>query len=457
MKRSSIFLLLAISTLPLIAQRETFEQGSYAPPKGWQQEVKKNTYTSYTYINKKTKAYCRLYIMLSIETKGSIDKDFANEWQTLVLNQYKIADTAQVTDPITENGWLIKKGKAHFTFNNVKSTAMLTTWSGHNRTFSILALTNSNEYFSSIQIFLESLELKSPTDSNVGIQPAIVSGNAATLNTKFAFTTTNSNDGWQATEQPDWVKVSKGNTIVLIHYTQPDIRSFNNLDESTAFVWNTLVAPRYSNASNLWMRRSFWADGDFMNGKYFGEADLTENATGKRVHVVIYKNGNSGKWIEFITADKTAFQNEFSIVYPEDGTQWDKLSAMVNYNKFAVSANDLSGNWKSSSGAGIEYYNVYTGNSMGMASASSTTEFIFQPGGTYTSIYKGVDGFNGSNRYVGETYKGKCVVSNWEMTLTNRFKGTTENFSIQFEAVKGGRILHMYRGSIEELHLFKMK
>ena len=43
------------------------------------------------------------------------------------------------------------------------------------------------------------------------------------------------------------------------------------------------------------------------------------------------------------------------------------------------------------------------------------------------------------------------------MKLTNRFKGATDTFTVHFEAVKGGRILHMYRGSVEELHLFKMK
>lgn len=42
------------------------------------------------------------------------------------------------------------------------------------------------------------------------------------------------------------------------------------------------------------------------------------------------------------------------------------------------------------------------------------------------------------------------------MKLTNRFKGATDIFAIQFEAVKSGRILYMYKGSVEELHLFKM-
>jgi hypothetical protein len=196
-----------------------------------------------------------------------------------------------------------------------------------------------------------------------------------------------------------------------------------------------------------------------MNGKYFAEADLTDNASAKKVHVVLYRNGNGGKWIEIITPDKASFQNQFSIVYQQDGTNWDKLSVMTNYNKFAVAANDLPGSWYSSGGSNIQYYNVYTGNNAGMAFSSSTTEFIFQQGGIYKSVYKGVDNTlnNSGNRYYGETFNGNYSVTNWEMKLTNRFKGATETFAIQFEAVRGGRILHMYRGSIEELHLFKMK
>jgi hypothetical protein len=42
------------------------------------------------------------------------------------------------------------------------------------------------------------------------------------------------------------------------------------------------------------------------------------------------------------------------------------------------------------------------------------------------------------------------------MKLTNRFKGATDTFAVQFEAVKGGRILHMRRGTVEELHLFRL-
>lgn len=466
MKKIFLICFLGVSVVTLLcptevfAQKETFDLTTYKPPNRWQKETKENVIT-YSFIDKKKKSWCQIGIYKSTISKGSIEQDFDSEWEALIKkpNNKEQQDPKNAVKEI--GGWKIKTGQGKFTFNNSQPIALLTTFSGYNRCVSIVAITNSLDYMPAIEQLLASVEMKNLSIDNPVNQPAVQPVSQPTIqltgNGKFAFTTTNFENGWVATEQEDWVGVTKGNTVALIHYAQPNIRDFNNLDEKTAFVWNTIVAPRYSNISNLWVRKSWWADGGFMDAKYFAEADLTENASGKKVHVALYRNGNGGKWIEIITSDKAGFQNQFTTVYQQDGTNWDKLSVMANYNKFAVAANDLPGNWKSSSGAGIEYYNIYSGNSMGMASASSTTEFIFQQDGSYTSVYKGVDGFNGNNRYVGETCNGKVIVTNWEMKLTNRFKGATETFAIQFEAVKNGRILHMYRGTIEELHLFKMK
>jgi hypothetical protein len=63
----------------------------------------------------------------------------------------------------------------------------------------------------------------------------------------------------------------------------------------------------------------------------------------------------------------------------------------------------------------------------------------------------------GAQRYGGATYTGRFTVSDWELTATNRFKGETDVFSIAFEAVQGGRVLHMRRGTIEELTLARVR
>ena len=109
--------------------------------------------------------------------------------------------------------------------------------------------------------------------------------------------------------------VAKGNAVVLIHHTQPDIRPFNNVDEATAFVWNAIVAPRYTNVAKLWVRRSWYTDGGAFGARHFAEGDLTEKATGKRVHVALYRGGNGARWLEFVTPDRDAFQKQFAMVY----------------------------------------------------------------------------------------------------------------------------------------------
>jgi hypothetical protein len=177
-----------------------------------------------------------------------------------------------------------------------------------------------------------------------------------------------------------------------------------------------------------------------------------------RVYVALYRDGYAGRWLEFIMPDKQSFQKDFTAVYAQDGTNWAKLSAMVGYNKFAVAPSDIPGVWKSSSGAGIELYNIYTGNSVGMATSSSSNEFTFAGNGGYTEIYKSASGVGAGLNYYGDTKKGRYTVSNSSMlTLTNRFKGQAHEFSAYFEAVKGGRILHLIRGSIEDLHLYKVR
>lgn len=273
----------------------------------------------------------------------------------------------------------------------------------------------------------------------------------------YRFTSTTFNDGWVSRDEPNWVRGTRGGVEVLVHFAQYDLRPFMNLDEATAHVWASLVAPRFRDIANLRVRRSWWADGGPMEGKYFASADATEQASGKRMHVALFRDGSFGRWIEVRTADRATFERELTVVYDQDGSNWTALANLANLNRFAVAASDLTGVWKGSSGAGVEYVNVFTGASVGMATSSSTSEFTFRPDGSYTSVWKGVDGMVGAQRYGGETYNGRFTVSDWELTVTNRFKGATDVFSIAFEAVQGGRLLHMRRGTIEELTLVRVR
>jgi len=437
---------------------QTYDRLQFRTPGGSREDLP--TLVQFTQVS--GKSFCRFGVYRSLASVGDATADFRAEWTSLGKGRGGGGPVPSARSDVTERGWTRNDAAAEeHTAATGNFRVRQVTFSGDGRRTSALALYNDDTLCQpQVDAFMASLVpttsaaavATTPDPANSGSTPAPAAGRAG-----FAVTSTTFDDGWTAVEHPDWVQVSKGNVVVLIHHTQPDIRRFGNVDEATGFVWNTLVAPRYGSVARLWVRRSWYADGGAFGAKHFAEGDLTEKATGRRVHVALYRGGNGGRWLEFITPDRDTFQKQFTVVYEQDGTNWDRLSAMANHNKFAVAASDLPGTWQSSSGAGIEYYNVYSGNSMGMASASSTTTFTFNVGGTYTSVYKGVDGMGGTNRYAGATFSGSVAVANWEMTLTNRFKGATEAFAVQFEAVKGGRILHMVRGTIEELHLFKVR
>lgn len=274
---------------------------------------------------------------------------------------------------------------------------------------------------------------------------------------RYAVTTTNFDDGWVATEETNWVRGAKGDLTVLVHHMQYDLRPFSNLDEASSHVWIQLVVPRYTSITNLRVRRSFWSDGGPMDKKHFASADVVESGSGRQRFVALFRNGNGARWLEIQTPDRATFQRLLTVVYDQDGTNWSALASLANVNRFAVTANDLPGMWGSSSATGVQYVNIYTGNSAGMAAVSQNDAYTFRPDGTYTNVYKGADGMVGNQRFTGHTYVGRYTATNWELTLTNRFRGATDVFAVQFEAVLGGRVLHMRRGDIEALTLVRLK
>ena len=166
MKRILILLFCWLLINQCLAQKETYEFVSFTPPQGWTKDVKPNTSTSYTITNKKKNSYCQINIMLSVDSKGGINEDFESEWQGLIVKSFKVTDSAQVIADTSENGWTVKAGMAQFVFNNQKAVAMLTTMSGYNKTVSIVTVTNSQDYISSIQSFLGSVEMKVPDTSS---------------------------------------------------------------------------------------------------------------------------------------------------------------------------------------------------------------------------------------------------------------------------------------------------
>ena len=200
----------------------------------------------------------------------------------------------------------MKGGGAAFTSNYATSLVMLSTFSGHARTVSIVVVTNSQEYLPEVQKMLDAIVLNNPPADTAAENNA---GYATTNQTQhkriFRFTTTNFDDGWTATSKEDWVEVIKDDFKTLVHYPNPKADAYNSiLKEGDFTAWNILVAPRYSNLRNFeWKSIQSWESISFM------EADANETTTGKAVHIVLFKKHYSkgnGRYLEIITNNKAA-------------------------------------------------------------------------------------------------------------------------------------------------------
>jgi hypothetical protein len=89
----------------------------------------------------------------------------------------------------------------------------------------------------------------------------------------------------------------------------------------------------------------------------------------------------------------------------------------------------------------LTYYYVSSGATAGTTATTNSNQFTFLPGNKYKSEYAGASGQVGNMKFSTQNYEGKTVVTDWKLTLTNRFKGESETYDALFEAIKGGRIL----------------
>jgi len=161
---------------PVSAEKATYDLVRYTAPSpwkkiAWQKDIKKDkNNTSYTVTDTSNGTYCQIFILCSNPTKGDVKADFASDWETVMVSNYRVTAPAQVTETAVEGDWQAKAGVATFAFSGGTSIAMLTTITGLGRTVSIVALTNSQDYLPAIQALLGSVEMK---------KPAVVAGSPA--------------------------------------------------------------------------------------------------------------------------------------------------------------------------------------------------------------------------------------------------------------------------------------
>lgn len=272
--------------------------------------------------------------------------------------------------------------------------------------------------------------------------------------TGFQFTTSNFDDGWISSIQPDWVLAQKGETKVYLFFVLP-YRSENFSGTGVMdrdFYWDNHVAPVFKTTS-----KAYQDGGEFvssMQPKYV-EGWGQDPQTGQRRFLGMYLTVSPNA--AMLTVASTVDENSMRQIFPKASDRWTSdLVAMSRYNKFAIGPNDLNGTWQSGGSQMTQWYDSFTGAYAGATIASSSATFFFT-GPTYSSIHNGATGAVGAMNTFQQEYIGNSTISNWTITLTNRYQGKTQQFDAHFQAVKGGRLLYLNNGAGEEYLLVKIR
>ncbi len=448
MKKIFLLCFLCVCVATSFAQKETFDLTTYTAPKAWKKLPAENA-IQFTKEDTAKGTYCLITLYKSVPGTANAKENFDLAWSSLVKEMVTVSAAAEMQTPATENGWEAQSGYAPFESDGDKGIVVLVTSSGFDKMVNIVILTNTDVYEKEITAFLESVSLKKPTaakqlNSNAKKLEKPV-GQPVTVLNSFAFTTSNFDDGWNSTVQEDWVQVTKGNIKVLIHYPNKNADAYNSvLLDGLKKAWDILIAPKYSSATNMEFKSSgSWEPIEF------AEAVMVEKATGKTVHVVFFKknfSSGSGKYIEFITPDKKTFEQEFGTYENASanfgsGTGFNKMVNMVNYNKFAVAASDLTGKWTSDFSGAIQYVNASTGYDAGMDTHASVENFQIGPGNVYKWDLGVASGQVGNIKFQSRKSSGKfSMIGNWQVRFSD-IEGKPRTYNTYFSCIKGLRIL----------------
>lgn len=269
-------------------------------------------------------------------------------------------------------------------------------------------------------------------------------------NNGITISTINFDDGWVSMPMADWVEVTKGEFKVFLHYSQPlpdNLRGAEGNDILNHF-WGLLVQPRYT-ASNIEYQKP---DPYSYKRDYFMEADGIETISGRNCHIGFKLMIESGvvSFVEIQSSSKSSQNASF--------TTAESIDKMRGYNKFAVTNNDLLGEWQESTGSFMNYYNAYSGAYAGMNAVSIHSRMVLSGDGTFVLEHKGASGMVGNQMFFDEKHAGTFQVSNWDISMVEK-DGKQVSYNAYYEAVKNGRILHLqnkqYSGS--QLHMVKTK
>jgi hypothetical protein len=441
MQRLTIWLSIVVHGFLVVLTRNAFAQQqesvdliTFSIPPDWKKAVNGDV-VGFTNINQVAGTWAQLEFFKSIGSSGDARADFVHEWKQVLSNRFTgIALPASTVS--NKDGWIAHTGTSVFDWQGQRAWATLYTFTGHGRLVSLLALTNSRQFDSAIESLLKSISFITP--ATIGTQPQLSTqqGNA-TVQVQLSKSETRFNDGWVSAIEADKVVVTKDDVQVYLYH--PVAHTDASRQAGRDFFWDVYLTRQFRITAKQYrdhgeVMSSFQAP--YMEGSAF------DNKTGKQVFLAMFVQSEKGSMFPVVAVAPS--ENIFRKMFPKAESQFDSdLYAMRYYNRFAVSLNDIVGQWKGGDLASINYYNIYSGALAGMSTVAMSERFEFMPDGRYTSKHQGATSTMGNMSTYSQTYSGNSTVNSWTILLTNRYKNEATTFNAWFEAVPQGFVLHL--------------
>ena len=444
MKKIFFFLWL-ILTGSIIARAQTkmYDIFSYTSPAGFVLKEKK---ARLLLEKKEGNSFCQLHVWPAQQGSADAELNFSTDWDYFAAKPYKLT-TPPEKQTEKQNGWDVVTAVSPVTLEGMSFVITVSTFTQNSISWCAITLFNDKKYLPAIDKFLMNIKADSRkfVKTNLHQQPANNSLPASnnTNSSGLSKPTTNFDDGWVSVVKEDWVETVKGNIKAYIHYPHKKLEAYNSdAMEELKTAWNVLVSPRYSNAVNM-----FFKPGDlyFEPKPDYAGAEMTENATGKRVYVIFYRtvySDGSGKYVEIIAPNQTTFEKEFGNYETNKASRvWTELDKMQRRNKFAVTAKDLTGTWTTDFGAAVSYVYVSTGLYAGTDTHTSAENFQFSAGNKYEWNLSMASGQVGNMKFQGgKSNGGYSTPDDWHVQFSD-ISGKPKTYEAFFSCIKGLRIL----------------
>ncbi|MGH9872480.1 MAG: hypothetical protein ACRD9S_08440 [Pyrinomonadaceae bacterium] len=144
---------------PIFCQTETIDIIQYTPPPGWTKTFKEGAVV-FSDINETTNAFCVLTVYASSASAGSPQKDFASEWNDVVIKPFKAEANPKTQTQSNAEGWQVTVGGAQIELGQgIKAAAILTVFSGFEKRASVLVIFNDESHLAQASALIDGIKL----------------------------------------------------------------------------------------------------------------------------------------------------------------------------------------------------------------------------------------------------------------------------------------------------------